>query len=253
MTVFGNYSKFYDAIYAEKDYEGECAFLVSLFERFGAGTIVSVLDLGCGTGGHALRLAAMGYDVHGVDRSPEMLAVAADKTRDRGVAVALSQGDLCDVRLGRTFDAVVSNFAVMSYLTENDQLTRAFATVRKHLVPGGLFVFDAWFGPGVFTDPPGERCKSVTQDGQTVIRIAVPRVDAVRQVVTVQYKVLHVSADQTLHQVDEVHAMRPFFVQEVTYLAGAHGLELITAHPFMALDRSLSANDWNASFVLRAV
>src|SRR5438477_349480 len=56
-------------MYSGKDYEGECGLIVEAVQRFGLDPTRSILDLGCGTGGHAIPLARRGYEVVGVDRS----------------------------------------------------------------------------------------------------------------------------------------------------------------------------------------
>ena len=76
MTVFGSYAQFYDILYQDKDYEAECDFLEQIFDRYAPGPVRTILDLGCGTGGHTLPLARRGYEVVGVDRSEKMLAEA---------------------------------------------------------------------------------------------------------------------------------------------------------------------------------
>jgi predicted TPR repeat methyltransferase len=53
------YARIYDLLYAEKDYEAESRLLDELFRAWKGG-VRSVLDLGCGTGGHAARLAREG-------------------------------------------------------------------------------------------------------------------------------------------------------------------------------------------------
>src|SRR6478609_5890219 len=99
MSVFGNYSRYYDLLYRDKDFKGEAQYVHSLIERQRPGAR-SVLDLGCGTGRHASLLAERGYDVTGVDRSPAMLAEA--RAREvRGGRTEFVEGDLRSVRLGR--------------------------------------------------------------------------------------------------------------------------------------------------------
>jgi len=69
-TVFGSeYAGAYDAIYGDKDYAAECDLVERIFKTYGYGVVQSVMDLGCGTGGHALPLAERGYEVSGIDRS----------------------------------------------------------------------------------------------------------------------------------------------------------------------------------------
>ena len=82
MSVFGDYAQFYDSLYQEKDYDIECDFLEKIFTHYAQSPIVSILDLGCGTGGHAIPMAHRGYQVTGVDLSKEMLAQARQKSAD---------------------------------------------------------------------------------------------------------------------------------------------------------------------------
>ena len=93
--VFGSlYADIYDSVYRDKKYDEECNIIHTLFDTYGEGGISSVLDLGCGTGNHALRLAAQIYKVVGVDQSDEMLDIAREKIEEKGVSVALYHGDI---------------------------------------------------------------------------------------------------------------------------------------------------------------
>jgi len=77
--VFGQaYADQYDLLYHDKDYEAECDLLEEVFRRYGQEPIKSILDLGCGTGNHAILLARRGYRVTGVDLSADMLAHARE-------------------------------------------------------------------------------------------------------------------------------------------------------------------------------
>lgn len=138
MAVFGAYSRYYDLLYRDKDYAGEAAYVRSLIERTKPGAR-TLLDLGCGTGRHDALLAELGYSVTGVDRSSEMLEVARASAAKLGPEKAprFEQGDVRTVRLGKTFDVVVSLFHVVSYMTTNADLKQAFRTAREHLAPGG--------------------------------------------------------------------------------------------------------------------
>src|SRR5918999_826846 len=78
--LFGSeYADAYDVLYKDKDYVEESRLLDRLLQTYGNGPVRSVLDLGCGTGNHALPLAKRGYAVVGVDRSAGMLKSARKK------------------------------------------------------------------------------------------------------------------------------------------------------------------------------
>lgn len=248
MMVFNEYAKFYDTLYEDKNYVAECDFLEHIFLRFATGRVQTILDLGCGTAGHALILADRGYKVTGVDRSKEMLEKAREKDSQNKVDLHLA--DMRKVNLGIKFDVVISMFAVMSYMITNEDLEAVFETTRAHLNPGGLFIFDAWFGPGVFSDPPKNRAKEIVRGDERLIRFAQPEVDVVRQVVTVNFRVLRHRGNQLLEDVKESHPMRPLFVQELATFAHHNGMKLIHACPFMEIDAEPSHKTWNITAII---
>jgi len=57
MKSFERYSHYYDLIYQDKDYEEECDFVKAIFSQYSREPVTRILDVGCGTGGHALLLA----------------------------------------------------------------------------------------------------------------------------------------------------------------------------------------------------
>ena len=162
MSVFNQYARYYDLLYRDKDYASEALFVLTLIREhcFGARHI---LELGCGTGVHAQHLAESGACVHGVDRSTLMLEDAWNRHRGLpsklATRLAFSLGDAREVRLGNTFDAVISLFHVMSYQVLDEDILDIFATTKAHLKSGGVFIFDCWYGPGVLTDRPVTRVK----------------------------------------------------------------------------------------------
>jgi predicted TPR repeat methyltransferase len=101
-----------------------------------------VVDLGIGTGDLAIALARRGFEVTGVDVAPAMLAVAREKARGSGVAFALLEQDLRELRLAAPADVALCVYTVVNQLTGDGDLDRALGAVRANLVPHGLFVFE---------------------------------------------------------------------------------------------------------------
>jgi len=145
-TFGARYAALYDLFYATKDYKAECDHIVSAWKRHSSRKISSVLDLGCGTGGHALELARRGYRVVGVDRSHQMLAKAKEKGSKTGSSPDFIRADIRSFSLAQPFDAAIAMFAVLGYLTTDDKLFSALDSIRTHLKTGGIFLFDAWNG-----------------------------------------------------------------------------------------------------------
>lgn len=246
MSVFGSYSRYYDLLYKDKDYGAEAEYVHALISQHCPGS-KTILDLGCGTGRHAQLFANKGYSVTGLDRSEQMLETA--RAASPGSAPEYLEGDLRDARLGRDFDVVVSLFHVMSYQTSNADLRGAFTTVREHLRPGGLFLFDCWYGPAVLTQRPQVRIQRLEDEHVSVTRLAEPTMRPNENLVDVNYHIfIEDKLSQRVDQLSETHTMRYLFVPEVELLFESAGLKLRHACEFMSA-KEPSLDTWNVMFM----
>ncbi len=235
----GLYAESYDALYGDKDYAAECDLIERLFATREGG-VETVLDLGCGTGNHAIPLAARGYRVTGVDRSADMIAAAAAKA---GAAVAFHTGDLREVDLGRRFDAVLIMFAVLGYQTTNLDVLAALATARRHLETGGLLIFDVWYGPAVLRQRPSRRVKETAAGGPRFVRTADGALDLARNLCTVRYPIR--AGSEAPRQSDFVHRMRYFFAPELALFLESSGFRDLRLGAFPDFDREPDQTTWN--------
>lgn len=249
MSVFKEYARYYDLLYRDKDYGVETDYIHNLIQDQipGARTI---LNLGCGSGRHDRPLIALGYTVTGVDLSEEMLAAARNAAAG-SESLDYVQGDARSVRLDKTFDVVIALFHVMSYQVTNADLMAAFATVHSHLNPGGTFIFDCWYGPGVLADPPTVRVKELEDDVITVTRIAQPVMHPNENVVDVNYRVfLKDKGSGNVREINETHRMRYLFKPEVEMMLTTAGFELQMSEEWLTAT-PLSMKSWNALFISR--
>jgi len=254
MTVFAGYSRYYDLLYRDKDYADESRYVSELIKRH-APEAASIFEIGCGTGAHAAELAELGYAVAGIDTSDGMLEAAEARLSDMAPALAsrisFAKGDARSARLGRKFDAVISLFHVMSYQTSNGDLAAAFATVREHLQPGGVFVFDCWYGPAVLRQWPSVTQKHLSDKSTEVHRIAEPVVHAEKNVVDVNYTVSVTDRiTGAKEELRETHHMRYLFSPEIEAALAAAGMTLIASHAWMS-NEPPGFDSWGACFVGR--
>ena len=251
-TVFGSaYAAAYDALYEDKDYDAECDLLERVFEHYAQRDVRRVLDLGCGTGGHALRLAQRGYDVVGVDRSADMLRRASVNGERQARFV---QGDVTSVDLGERFDAALMMFAVLGYQVDNAAAQAALSTARRHLDAGGLLFCDVWYGPAVLAQRPSERVRVIeAADGGQVIRVASSELDTLHDMCTVRYRLWHIANGAVRGDIQEQHPMRYFFAPELELLLAQANFELVHLGAFPQLDEAPSESTWNVALVARAV
>ncbi len=255
MTVFDLYAAYYDLLYRDKDYAAETDYLVSLLGAAGAyGS--DVLELGCGTGGHAMALAARGLNVHGIDLSPEMVdrALARRRAADPLVQAQLrfESGDVRTFRATSTYGAVLSLFHVVSYQTSNQDQAAVFETARKHLRPGGLFVFDFWHGAGVLSDRPRHVVKEVENSRIKVRRTTTPTMHISRNVVDVHFDVEIVAHEGAVKRLSEHHEMRYLFQPEIEQRLVDHGFAPVATHAWLT-KHPLDDRSWYGCTVGRAV
>ncbi|MBS0503453.1 MAG: methyltransferase domain-containing protein [Proteobacteria bacterium] len=254
MSVFASlYANQYDTLYSDKDYRSECDLIERAFGKFDTQPR-NILDVGCGTGNHTIELARRGYACTGIDLSHAMLEEAARKTATAAAehAPRWIQGDARTFDAGATFDAAVMMFAVVGYLTGNDDVHAGLHNVRRHLKPGGLFVCDFWYGPAVLSVRPSERVRVLRNGAEQTIRAASTAVDSFTHTADVSFRLWKLDGDRFLGETMETHRMRYFFPQEFKLLLEQAGFESLSLSAFPELDRPLSDESWNALSVARA-
>jgi len=252
--VFGRvYADQYDLLYSDKDYEAECDILEEVFRRYGDGNVRAILDLGCGTGNHAVLLGRRGYQVIGVDRSADMIRIARDKAKSQGLTeIVFKQGDIRDVDLGQTFDVVLMMFAVLGYQLTNDNVLAVLRNARRHLRHRGILVFDVWYGPAVLTLRPSDRVKLIPNGDERLLRVASGRLDVRHHICEVTYHLFHLVSDRVKSEVEEVHRMRYFFPMELELFLSSARLEMVALTAFPHLEQEASDLTWNVLIIARA-
>jgi SAM-dependent methyltransferase len=122
-----------------------------------------ILDLCCGAGHLAERLAARGYQVTGVDASAQMIGLASLKLPH----VDFFRADMRSFRVERACDAVVCFYNSVNHLMSRSDVQGFLESVRLHLNPGGWLFFDFVDAAGYEQTWCGE--ETVTCDDRTCI------------------------------------------------------------------------------------
>lgn len=213
MEIYEGSARYYDLIYGPiVDYDKEADLLEGIFARYAGRPIRRVLDMGSGTGNHALVLASRGYDVVGVDRNEAFVAAAKEKVRKRKNGPRFVVGDMRELEVEGRFDALISMFGAFSHLPR-EEAGIALGRFRERLEPGGLLVFEWWNELGArdghqdWLDRAGQ--------GIRLIRLGQSSVDAEAHTMEISFKHLVLRGDQleeafteegtlTLYQVEEM-------------------------------------------------
>jgi len=134
VTDYTGFARFYDRIMGDRS--DDIGRLQAYISRQLPGAR-SLLELGCGTGALLAGLSP-GMSVTGIDRSPEMLAVAAQTVP----AARLVLGDMTAFSLSERFDVIICMFDTLNHVQSFDAWLTLFSRVHEHLADGGLFIFD---------------------------------------------------------------------------------------------------------------
>src|SRR5829696_1520842 len=101
-----------------------------------------LLDLACGTGRMALRLAAQGYQITGVDVVPEMIALARKKAAEHSLSIEWVVADARTFQLQKQFPGIYMLMNAFQFILTREDQEALFARVREHLQPNGYFLFE---------------------------------------------------------------------------------------------------------------
>ena len=250
MSAFGQYAPWYDLLYEDKDYVSETSFVEQQLLDHGAKR-GSLLDLGCGTGVHALEFARKGWTVTGIDISADMVQRAEKRLAGTTQKVQFRFGDVCDAGPERDFDAVVSLFHVASYQISRGHLEAMLATANAALKPGGILLFDYWYGGAVLAQGVETRVKVVERPPLRVTRIAQSEHDETEATVRVNYTLFcEDTASATIKRVDEVHRLHYWFPFEIESALRATGFDPIGHYAWLSNQPPVSTN-WAAYSVAR--
>lgn len=247
MNVFGkDYSAIYDSLYNDQDFKKEACNVAALVdELLPISSNLSLLNLGCGTGNHDLYLRHS-FNLVGVDLSEDMLKIAREKFPDGDYR----HGDARTIDLGRQFDVVCMMSAVLGYQHTNEDVLATLKNVRKHLKPGGLFVFDVWNGPAILLERPTSRLKELTCNGISLLRSMTPSLCTERNTVTCHYK-WWMPIDGVLETKEERHTQRYFFQPEIRLLLEFSGFKFFRSGKPGYICRAVSDDDRDIMFVAK--
>jgi len=134
-------ARVYEILNNDIDYSAWADFFERCFDKYLKERPSLVLDLACGTGTMTRELAKRGYDMIGVDGSPEMLSEAFSKNDGEHSILYLNQ-DMREFELYGTVGAVSCCLDSINYLLSENDVKKTFSLVHNYLDPDGLFMFD---------------------------------------------------------------------------------------------------------------
>ncbi len=223
-------ARYYDLEYDELvNYKCHCDVLERIFRKHYRGRVKSILDVGCGTGNHAIIFAQRGYRATGIDLSDAMLAGARKKVGSSDNP-RFHRMDMRQIDLGEKFDVALVLFAGFGYLLKDTDLRSFFSSVKRHLNEG-LLIYEFWQNSGIHPEasqPSGLKRWVKTKDKKAkrlLIRLDRSTYDAQTHLQTIHFD-FYVIDSKTRRVTDifsETHMLRTYSISEMKYLLMENG------------------------------
>jgi SAM-dependent methyltransferase len=134
-------TNYYHTLYQNRDYKEAAFFISNLMKHLDLPTASQILDLACGKGRHSLQLSEMGYDVMGVDLSPNSISLAKKLIENR-TNLAFDVLDMRETMPNVQFDAILNLFTSFGYFDDYTDNLKVLNSIAAMLKPGGTFLID---------------------------------------------------------------------------------------------------------------
>ena len=224
MDSYRFLSVYYDRFTDDVGYERWADYFERIFDREGLSPHL-IVDLACGTGSLSAVLAARGYEMIGVDASPDMLMQAMNNTLDLDPRPIFLNQRMEALDLYGTVDAVLCCLDSVNYVTDPAALREAFRRVELFLEPGGVFIFDVNTAYK-FSRMDGECYVREDEDVYCVWQVAFDGTNC-----TYDFDIFEQQEDGLWDRVSESHEERFYAPEELTELLQELGFEAISVYP----------------------
>jgi 2-polyprenyl-3-methyl-5-hydroxy-6-metoxy-1,4-benzoquinol methylase len=162
-TLFANYAKKYDKEVFTQGTIGECDFIE---EELNYDTSLRILDVGCGTGRHAIELTKRGFHVTGIDLSENQIERARKKAKDAGLDIDFQKEDARNLPFDGVFDVAIMLCEGGFPLMETDEMNfEILENVTKALKPECKFIFTTLNGLFALYNSIEEFTESAADEG----------------------------------------------------------------------------------------
>jgi len=164
-SLFENYAQKYDKECYVQGTIGECDFIEQEISRDKS---IKILDIGCGTGRHAIELTKRGYNVTGVDLSKNQIKRAREKAKEAGATIDFQTQDARNLPFDSEFDLAIMLCEGGFSLMETDEMNfDILKSATKALKSKGKFIFTTLNGLFPLFHSVNEFYKSAQKEGQS--------------------------------------------------------------------------------------
>ena len=222
------YSKYYNLVYKNKNYEAEVNYIVNLL-KIKKIKIKNILEFGSGTGAHAKYFFKKGFNITCIEKSEEMIKNFLLKSKK----IKIINADLKKLKLLKKFDLVLSMFHVINYMVKQIDINLFFNAASKHLNKGGILIFDTWHYPFIKHSPPARTKKIFFDNLFKMIREGRP-LKVSKKIFDITYFINIINLKNlNNYKFSEKHRIRAFDIKELDKIAKKFDFKQVVNYAFL--------------------
>ena len=230
-TAYAYLAKWFEYLNDDCGYENWSQYLLSKLRAY---PLINGLDVGCGGGWFTRAFQKHGYQMTGLDVSPEMLDFAQETAMKQGVRGEYLLGDISKMKLPKRFDFATAINDCINYIPK-DRLNAAFKNVGGALKKGGIFLFDI-SSKKKFEEKIANTVSVDDRDEVTYLSFNRAETDGVTMEVTLFAK----RADGAFDRLDETHRQYIYEEDEILSALNANGFETLEVEGYLGEDKASS-------------
>lgn len=243
--IFSAYSEYYNLIYKNKRYKTEVNYIHKLIRKFNVNE-KNILEFGSGTGNHAKFFVDKGYTVHGIEKSKTMI-----RNCKKIKGFTFQKGNVCETKLRRKYDIVLSLFHVLSYQINKININNFFKNARYHLKSNGLFGLDFWYTNAVNAQKPETRLLELKKKNFKLIRLAQALKSHSKNTINVNYTIILKNLKNNLvNVIKETHKMKHFSLSDLSRLCKKYRFKFLHVSEIVS-NKKPSKNTWGVFCLLK--
>ena len=230
-TAYAHLAKWFEYLNDDCDYENWSQYLILKLSRY---PISFGLDIGCGGGWFTRAFQKHGYQMTGMDISPEMLDFAQETALKQGLRSEYILGDIAKMKLPQRFDFATAINDCINYIPKT-KLDSAFKNIKGALKKGGIFLFDI-SSKRKFEEKIANTVSVDDRDDITYINFNKTEQDGVTMDVTLFVK----EEDGRFIRLEETHRQYIYEEAEIVSALERCGFELLEVEGHLGEEKSQS-------------
>jgi SAM-dependent methyltransferase len=243
INSFSEYAKYYDQIYSDKNYKAEAQYISKILKKKN----LEILEIGCGSGEHAVRLHKLGYKLIGVDSSGKMISIAKRKNKK----IIFLKRDGRYFRSKKKFDAIILLFHVINFFKSQRELNSFFLNSAYNLKKNGVIIFDFINLNALKEHHPTKKKKIINlKKEQFLIRKTFPTFNNVTKIFTIKFKILIYQSKSLIKQFLEIHRLKIHSEKELKKSYESY-FRLFKVYKWMTFINLGRQDDWHGTLIIK--